>query len=120
MPDTSTINPETIENLRSLSPDDGDAFLREIIDLFLHDTPQRLTELADSQATNNIHIFARAAHSIKGSASNLGALLLSDAASSLEQHARTSGFDGIAPLLEEVRKHYTKAAQALRGLISAT
>ena len=36
------IDPQAIENLRQLNPDDGDAFLREIAEIFVSDTPKRL------------------------------------------------------------------------------
>ena len=44
------IDSESIENLRSLNPGDGDEFLREIITIYLEDTPQRIAELEESLA----------------------------------------------------------------------
>ena len=46
MADSSVIDPQAIENLRALNPGDNDEFLREIVGIFLEDTPQRLVELA--------------------------------------------------------------------------
>ncbi|MEY2880632.1 MAG: hypothetical protein RLZZ15_3012, partial [Verrucomicrobiota bacterium] len=45
MSDTPIIDPVAIENLRSLNPGDNDEFLREIVAIFLEDTPQRIVEL---------------------------------------------------------------------------
>ena len=46
MPEFLVIDPQAIENLRSLNPDDNDKFLSEIAGIFLEDTPLRIAELA--------------------------------------------------------------------------
>ena len=81
MSDSSVIDLQAIENLRALNPGDNDEFLREIVGIFLEDTPQRIAELEQSLAAGDVPKFTRAAHSIKGSSSNLGAMLLRSAAS---------------------------------------
>ena len=47
MPQTPIIDPQAIDNLRMLNPDDGDEFLREIVAIFVADTPKRILELAE-------------------------------------------------------------------------
>jgi len=113
----AVIDPAAIENLRALNPDDGDDFLREIVAIFLEDTPHRLAELDQSLAAGDAAKFARAAHSIKGSSANLGAGILRAAADRLEQHARTRGLDDTAPLLAAVKQEFTRAQHALSDLI---
>ena len=51
------IDPQAIENLRMLNPDDGDAFLREIAEIFLADTPKRIEELDQTLAAGDAVIF---------------------------------------------------------------
>lgn len=85
MPDTPLIDPAALESLRALG---DESFLQEIIDIFLDDTPTRITELRTSLASGDQGTFARAAHSIKGSASNLGAEPLRAAAATLENDAQ--------------------------------
>ena len=70
------LDPTVIESLRALSPDDGGEFLREIIGIFLSDTPERLAELDQSLGAGDQVKFTRAAHSIKGSAANVGTAAL--------------------------------------------
>ena len=87
--------------------DDGDAFLREIVGIFLADTPLRLdanSMRASPPATPTA--FTRAAHSIKGSSANLGALALQSAANRLEARSRENapGLEsGVADLKARVR-----------------
>src|SRR4051812_49063998 len=99
MPDLPVIDSHAIDNLRALDPENGEEFLREIVGIFLDDTPRRFAELEESLAAGDANRFSRAAHSIKGSASNLGASLLRAAAERLELRARQSGLVGIEPLL---------------------
>lgn len=119
MADPSVIEPQAIENLRALNPGDNDEFLREIVGIFLEDTPQRLDELEQSRAAGDVTRFARAAHSIKGSSSNLGAVALRAAAEKLEHHARSEGLDGIAVHTAAVRGEFERAQAALKALVGS-
>ena len=111
------IDPQSIENLRALNPDDNDEFLREIAGIFFEDTPLRITELEESLQAGDAVKFTRAAHSIKGSSSNLGAMALRAAAEKLEHEARTSGLDNVGVLMAEVKAEFGRAHAALPRLI---
>lgn len=113
MPDTPIIDPAAIANLRSLNPDDGDEFLREIRDIFVEDTPKRIDELESSLRTEDLGKFTRAAHSIKGSSANLGALMLRAAAERLEHHSRHQGFADAAPMIAEIKVEFERARTEL-------
>jgi histidine phosphotransfer protein HptB len=113
----SVLDPEAIENLRSLNPGDNDEFLREIVAIFLDDTPVRLAELDEGLAAGDAAKFTRAAHSIKGSSANLGASGLRAAAEKLEHHSRTGGLGGVAPLVAEVKQEFSRAQAELNKLV---
>lgn len=118
MADSSVIDPLAIENLRALNPGDNDEFLREIAGIFLEDTPQRIAELEQSLAAADIAKFTRAAHSIKGSSANLGAMALRTTAEKLEHHARTQGLEGVTSLLAEIKTEFARAHAELTKLIA--
>lgn len=118
MPDSTVIDPQAIENLRALNPGDQDEFLREIAGIFLEDTPLRIKELQDSLKAGDSGKFVRAAHSIKGSSANLGAMLLRSVAEKLEHQARTDGLGGVAPLVAEIIAQFSRADFELRKLIA--
>jgi HPt (histidine-containing phosphotransfer) domain-containing protein len=119
MPDLPIIDAQAIENLRALTPDDNDEFLREIAGIFLEDTPQRITELEDSLAAGDAPKFTRAAHSIKGSSSNLGAMSLRAAAEKLEHHSQKSGLNDVAPMIDAVKTEFSRAKVELDRLLPA-
>jgi len=118
MSDSSVIDPQAIANLRALNPNDNDEFLREIAGIFLEDTPQRIAELAQSLTAGDANKFTRAAHSIKGSSANLGAMILRSAAEKLEHQSRKDGLAGVAPLVEEIKTEFARAETELRKLIT--
>jgi histidine phosphotransfer protein HptB len=117
MSESSVIDPQAIENLRALNPGDNDEFLREIAGIFLEDTPQRIAELDQSLAAGDIPKFTRAAHSIKGSSANLGAVGLRAVAEKLEHQSRTEGLGSVTGLLAELRIEYDRAETELNKLI---
>jgi len=112
----SPLDPETIASIRALAGDGGDDFLREIIGIFLEDTPLRVTELEDALRAGDTPKFARAAHSIKGSSSNVGALLLRSEAEAVEKHAQES-LAGAQPAVDRLKAEFERAKQALTALL---
>ncbi len=61
---------------------------REVIGLFLADTPQRLEAIDAAVAAQDATLLAQAAHALKGAAGNVGATALHLAAGELEQVAK--------------------------------
>jgi HPt (histidine-containing phosphotransfer) domain-containing protein len=116
MPDLPVIDPQAIENLRSLNPGDNDEFLREIASIFLEDTPLRIAELEQSLVAGDLAKFTRAAHSIKGSSANLGALTLRAVAEKIEHQARTNGIAAAAGFVPDVKTEFVRAQAELARL----
>lgn len=117
MPDTPVIDMDAIENLRSLNPGDNDEFLRELVGIYLEDTPQRVAELEQSLATNDGGKFIRAAHSIKGSSANLGAASLRRVAERLEQQARLEGLVNVAATINHIKIEFARTQQEFARLL---
>lgn len=111
------VDPDAIANLRALSPDDGDAFLKEIVAIFMDDTPKRIAELHACRISGDAATFTRAAHSIKGSSSNLGATELRAAAETLEHKSRENGLSDVDRLLAELEAAFARAKEALIKLV---
>jgi histidine phosphotransfer protein HptB len=116
MPELPIVDPDSIANLRDLNPGDNGAFLKEIIAIYLEDTPRRLDDLAKSLAAGDLVSFARAAHTIKGSSSNVGAMALRATAERLEHTARTEGLGKVGPQVAECQADFARAEAELRRL----
>ncbi len=89
-----------LDSLRTLRFDGEPDPVIEIIDLFLRDTPSRLEEAIASFHRRNATGVQEAAHTLKGSANNLGARRLGAAAGRLENQASTGRWDLIDELLQ--------------------
>ena len=110
------LDPDAIAALNAVSPDDGGAFLRELIDIFLADTPQRFNEIHTSLARNDAPTLTRAAHSIKGAAGNFGARELARQAQQIESHAKAADFPGVSSLLPALESEYARVKAAMESL----
>ena len=100
-PDSMPIlDPSLLDSLRTLRFDGEPDPVTEIIDLFLRDTPSRLEEAIASFHRRNATGVQEAAHTLKGSANNLGARRLGAAAGRLENQASTGRWDLIDELLQ--------------------
>jgi HPt (histidine-containing phosphotransfer) domain-containing protein len=118
MPDDQVIDPAAIANLRDLSPDDGQEFLRELIGVYLEDTPLRLVELEQAMARQDALTLSKAAHTIKGSSSNFGATRLSKLAQEIELQGKSGNLAATAPLCVRLRAEYDLVAAALGKILA--
>ncbi len=119
MAEPVVIDLKAIESLRALNPGDNDEFLREIAGIFIEDTPVRLAELDESLARGDVGKFSRAAHSIKGSSANLGAMALRMVAEKLEHQSRDHGLANLAPVVATLKMEFERAKRALVALTSS-
>lgn len=116
MSDEPILDQEAVDNLRAISPDDGGEFLRELIGIFLNDTPHRIAELQQALELGDFSTATRAVHSVKGSSSNFGALKLAALAKEIEHQCRVGSFATSSPLLAALTSEYTRVAGALKAL----
>ncbi len=110
------IDPSAIENLRELNPGDNDEFLREVAVIYLEDTPERLAELEECLASVDVPRFTRAAHSIKGSSANMGAMVLREIAEKLEHQSKDTPLAQLVPIIAEARTAFAAAEAEIRSI----
>lgn len=113
------LNSEAIQALRDLSPDGDGEFLRELITIFLTDTPQQLAQLDEAIAKQDATLAVRAAHTIKGSSGNFGAEDFADLAKQIETEAKANNLAAAAALIPEFKNSFEKVAAALKQLAAS-
>lgn len=113
------IDPAAIAALRALNPDDHDEFLREIVGIFFADMPRRIAEIDRCMVSGDNAKLSRAAHSIKGSSGNLGAVALRDVAAVLERRSFKEGLANCAGLVADLKVEYDRAKAELTKLTGA-
>ena len=112
----AVINPEAIQALRELSPDGDGEFLRELIGIFLEDTPKHFAQLEDALARQDAAVMTRAAHTIKGSSGNFGAEQFARLAKDIESAGKAGNIPAAAALIPELERQFEKVAAALKQL----
>ncbi len=86
----------------------GQEFVIEMIELFLEHAPQRVEAAGTGFAEGDMSTVYRAAHSLKSTAANLGARSLQDVAARLEERAAAKEVEGMASLLDELKRSYQR------------
>ena len=119
MSEKPALDPAAIATLRELSPGDPE-FLRELITIYLEDTPKRLAEVESALAKSDVQLLVRAAHTIKGSSGNFGATPLAKLAQEIEAHGKSGNFAAATSALPAFKAEYARVNAALRQLAAGT
>ena len=77
-----------------------------LLDTFVTDSEERLHLLKSAEHDQDAQAMRRAAHSFKGSCSNMGAKVLADSCRDLEELARRGDLAESAPMLERIEREF--------------
>jgi PAS domain S-box-containing protein len=115
-PDTpadAVIDPAVLAGLRELhEPGEEDGTV-ELIDLFLRDTPKCIESMQAAIARSDAAALRESAHSLKGTASNLGARRLARACADLEKLAKERMLAEAANVFVQVTEEYDRVCFVL-------
>jgi HPt (histidine-containing phosphotransfer) domain-containing protein len=109
----SVLDPVIVEGLRQLREPNQPDPLQELTELFLRDAGSRLKTMESAIAKNDASILANAAHTLKGSASNLGARQLAALCLKLEKQAKSGELAEAANILLEISSEFQSVQKAL-------
>ena len=110
---TDVIDANTFEELQNAA---GSEFVAELVDTFLEEAPQLLSELRLALAAAQDERFRRAAHSLKSNCNTFGALGLGGMARELELRGPAADLALDAAALNALDAAYARVAAALRDL----
>ena len=86
-----------------------------LLDTFIVDSEERLRGLQQGLEGADAQALRLAAHSFKGSCSNMGAVLLASLCKQLEDLARREQLDGVAPLLGHIEREFAIVRILFKG-----
>ncbi len=92
------------------------AYLEELIDLFLEDTPHLIEDLNTAVEKQDIPEVHRLSHSLKSNGADYGAIKFSNLCKELEIESKSGRLNGAAGLAAEITQEYTNMEGALREL----
>ncbi|MBN9692409.1 MAG: PAS domain S-box protein [Verrucomicrobia bacterium] len=106
-----TLDPSMLEMFRGLRTPDAPDPIAELVDLFVDDLPNRLATLKEASKGSDAVQIKAAAHTLKGSASNVGGLRLAALCAQVETEAGQSG--RLAELYPEIEAEAHRLQGAL-------
>jgi HPt (histidine-containing phosphotransfer) domain-containing protein len=101
------------ERMKSMT---GPAFLAELIDVFLKDSPELIKRMQGGMAAGDIESVRQAAHSLKSNSASFGADRLAGVARELEMIAKSGTLDGAESKLSAVKAEYAQLLPLLQEL----
>ena len=107
------IDKEAWESMKSMT---GPAFLAELIDVFLKDSPDLIKEMRSGLAAGDVEGVRRAAHSLKSNSASFGASRLAGVARDLEMMAKSGSLQGAESKLSELEAEYAQLRPLLEEL----
>jgi HPt (histidine-containing phosphotransfer) domain-containing protein len=113
------IEPDILEKARSWIQQYGEEFFLELVAIYLEDTPKGLLELRQALEVRDAPTITRAAHTLKSSSANLGAMRMSAIAREIESAGGVAEF---GQLNEQVARSEAEFAivKAALELLSCT
>jgi HPt (histidine-containing phosphotransfer) domain-containing protein len=111
------LNFDKLNTWRQMDPEGGAGFIKKLITIYLSSAPafqmriEHAIQAADSDA------LVKAAHTLKSSASNVGAELLADICRQLEEYGDKNQLSSAAELLEEMQNESRRVITALEELL---
>jgi HPt (histidine-containing phosphotransfer) domain-containing protein len=107
---TRDFDPETLVRLRRLG---GDGLIQKLVALFGEYAHDRVRDAVTAGQSGDLDALARAAHSVRSSAGNVGALRLFDVATTLERAARSGQTAAIPALVSDLHTAFIAAREYL-------
>ncbi|RMH69562.1 MAG: PAS domain S-box protein [Gemmatimonadetes bacterium] len=112
------LDPDAFESIRQLGGADDPEFLNDVIQIFLEDAPVLLDRIETALNQNNTDEVRRAAHGLKGSSANLGALHLAELCTHLEIQAKANHLDRAREHLYLIQNELNRVKAALLAEIN--
>jgi HPt (histidine-containing phosphotransfer) domain-containing protein len=111
------LDPEVLDRLRQLSAPGEPDVLAEVLSLFTADVPGRLARLRDALQAADAPAIQRLAHSVKGSAGNIGARALFDISRQLDDAGKAGDLQGAAALVALLEAEYQRVATEIQSML---
>jgi CheY-like chemotaxis protein len=117
--DASRVDVSVLHALGEMS-DDGDEFVAHLIATFLADADARITTLREARVAGDAAAFERAAHAMKGSSGNVGAMRMASIAARLQDVGKRGALATAGPLVDQLAAELAHARERLQQEFGAT
>jgi CheY-like chemotaxis protein/HPt (histidine-containing phosphotransfer) domain-containing protein len=111
--ETSPLDDKALQALRDLRRPGRPDVLTRVIDLFALDAPRLVTAMLEAVASNDADALRQAAHTLKSTSANVGAISLSTNCREIEQLARAAEVVVARPRVDEAMKELDRVLAML-------
>ena len=112
---SSILEQETLDKIRTLQRPNTPSILAKIIRLYLETSPDLIKAILDATESKDSTSIHEAAHSLKSSSANLGAIGLANLCKELEEMGKQDSVDTATRLIERIETEYKSTYSALSG-----
>ena len=103
-----------LQALQDLQMEGEPSIVRQVVETYLADAVPLILQLKQALLDNDGAVLQRAAHTLKSSSANVGALGLSEISKELEMNCRNNSFDDAARLVAAIESEFEKVRGALQ------
>jgi len=111
--DRQVLDGHALDGLRKVERAGAPGLVKKVTDLFLEDTPRQLTDLLDSAQRGDCARLAKLAHTLKGSAANLGAREMVRVCGELEALGQDGDVSIVPSLVADLESQFNSVRDAL-------
>ncbi len=106
--ESAPVDEAALAAIAAVQGESGQEVVRELIGMFLEDSPRQLETVAGAAEHQDLQTLTRAAHSLKGSCANLGAVRLAEICRELEDAGAAGTIESIPLLVERCRQEFAR------------
>ena len=110
---TEILNVAALDGIRALQKPNKPNLLEKIVGFYLADAPRLIKTMADAVAGADCDAVQRAAHALKSSSANLGAVRLAQLCREMEEEARTGSLASAPVRMTGIEQEYAVVHPAL-------
>jgi HPt (histidine-containing phosphotransfer) domain-containing protein len=114
--DNDAVDMELLNAFEELQADDGSDLIIELIDLYLLDAVERVTQIREAAISTEWVLLKRAAHNLKGSSANLGVRHVAEICQKLEWMDRHDSPQTVAVFVRLLEYESGRARSALTAV----
>jgi HPt (histidine-containing phosphotransfer) domain-containing protein len=112
--EAASVDDMTVGKLRDVEEATGETgFTRRLLERFVEDARLRLLRLRESKDAGDMQTLQRVAHSMKGSAGTVGAVLIQEVCARMEQDAKQATIDNFDHQMEVIEGEVDRLATKL-------
>jgi HPt (histidine-containing phosphotransfer) domain-containing protein len=114
---TDILHAAALDSIRALQKPNKPNLLEKIVRFYLGDAPRLVQRMADAVSTQDFDALQGAAHTLKSSSANLGALALAELCKEMEEEARGKSLPLAAARMVRIEHEFGLVRAALRARI---